>query len=654
MTIASLLRSLVRKLLPATSATGPPAQPIPVPVAPRSRRIGDILLERDLVSVYQLEVALRTQRRSGSRLGQVMLHDGALDDLGLASAVATQLNLPLLEHAEDVTDEGACDLLPESVARRHRFVPLGVRENLLMVAAEDALSPEATSEVNRHTRLRATVVIAPRSVLDELRHRVYGAQHLEVATAELLNRSPEESAYRVLSGRQKIALGLVLAVSAIAIAIDAVATAIAFNLLCLAFYASFSIYKVSLIYRATAHDLELPTSTAEVEALDERELPTYTILVPLYRETAVLPRLVSSIAAIDYPRAKLDVRLLLEEDDIETIEAARSMPLPACFRIVIVPDGAPRTKPKACNYGLLSAEGEFVVIYDAEDRPDPDQLKKVVVAFAKADPLIRCIQCKLNYFNRDQNILTRWFTTEYSMWFDLLMPGLDATNAPIPLGGTSNHFRTETLIEMGAWDPFNVTEDADLGIRLHKQGYRTAIIDSTTYEEANSDVHNWIRQRSRWVKGYIQTWLVHMRHPVRYRKQVGWRSWLSFQMVIGGTVLGFLLNPVYWVLTTLWALSAAGVIRSVFPGIIYFGAAIGLYLGNFVFTYTNVLGAMRRGHHDLAKHALLSPVYWGLMSVAAWKGLLQLFYRPFYWEKTIHGLDRSNETRTLADIVGDA
>jgi cellulose synthase/poly-beta-1,6-N-acetylglucosamine synthase-like glycosyltransferase len=653
-TLASLLRSAVRHLLPATNGTAPAAQSPAVPIAPRSRRIGDILLERQLVTAYQLEGALQTQRRSGSRLGQVMLHDGAIDDLGLASAVATQLNLPLLARAEIATDERARDLLPESVARRHRFVPLGVREGSLMVAAEDALSSEATNEVRLHTRLRTTVVIAPRSVLDELRHRVYGERHLEVATAELLNRSPEESAYRVLSGRQKIAICLVLAVSAVALAIDAVAAAIAFNLLCLAFYASFSIYKLSLIYRATAHDLELPTSTAEIEALDERDLPPYTILVPLYRETAVLPRLVGSIAALDYPRAKLDVRLLLEEDDVETIEAVRSMRLPASFRIVIVPDGAPRTKPKACNYGLLGAEGEFVVIYDAEDRPDPDQLKKVVVAFAKADPLIRCIQCKLNYFNRDQNLLTRWFTTEYSMWFDLLMPGLDATNAPIPLGGTSNHFRTATLVEMGAWDPFNVTEDADLGIRLHKQGYRTAIIDSTTYEEANSDVYNWVRQRSRWVKGYIQTWLVHMRHPVRHRKQVGWRSWLSFQMIIGGTALGFLLNPLYWVLTTLWALSAAGVIRSIFPGIIYFGAAIGLYFGNFIFTYTNVLGAMRRGHHDLVKYALLSPIYWGLMSVAAWKGLLQLFYRPFYWEKTIHGLDRGHEAGSSDDTGGHA
>ena len=302
MTLASLLRSAVRHLLPAANGTAPPTPSPAVPIAPRPRRIGDILLERRLVTAYQLEGALETQRRSGSRLGQVMLHDGAIDDLGLASAIATQLNLPLLARAEIATDERARDLLPESVARRHRFVPLGVREDSLMVAAEDALSSEATSEVGLHTTLRTTVVIAPRSVLDELRHRVYGERHLEVATAELLNRSPEESAYRVLSGRQKIAFCLVLAVSAVAVAIDAVAAAIAFNLLCLAFYSSFSIYKLRLIYRATAHDLELPTSTAEIEALDERDLPLYTILVPLYREAAVLPRLVGSIAALDYPR----------------------------------------------------------------------------------------------------------------------------------------------------------------------------------------------------------------------------------------------------------------------------------------------------------------------------------------------------------------
>jgi cellulose synthase/poly-beta-1,6-N-acetylglucosamine synthase-like glycosyltransferase len=314
------------------------------------------------------------------------------------------------------------------------------------------------------------------------------------------------------------------------------------------------------------------------------------------------------------------------------------MRLPAHFKLVVVPDAPPKTKPKACNYGLIQAEGRYAVIYDAEDLPEPDQLKKVVIAFRKAEARIVCIQCKLNYYNRDQNLLTRWFTSEYSNWFDLLMPGLDAADAPIPLGGTSNHFMTEKLVEVGAWDPFNVTEDADLGIRLHKAGYKTAIIDSTTFEEANSELYNWVRQRSRWVKGYVQTWLVHMRHPVRLWRQIGWRSWFSFQFMIAGTFVSFLVNPLYWLMTTMWGLTQASLIHSFFPGWIYFAASIALLFGNFTFTYVNVAGAMRRRYYDLVPAALLSPLYWALMSVGAWKGVLQLFYRPFYWEKTVHGL----------------
>jgi len=337
------------------------------------------------------------------------------------------------------------------------------------------------------------------------------------------------------------------------------------------------------------------------------------------------------------------VKLLVEEDDDETLARLRELDLPPYFKLVVVPDSLPKTKPKACNYGLIQAEGKYVVIFDAEDRPDHDQLKKIVFAFERAEERIVCIQCKLNYFNRNQNVLTRWFTAEYSHWFDLLMPGLDAADAPIPLGGTSNHFITEKLIELGAWDPYNVTEDADLGIRLHKEGYKTAIIDSTTFEEANSDLYNWIRQRSRWVKGYMQTWLVHMRHPVALYRQIGWRSWWSFQFIIGGTFLSFLLNPIYWGLTTLWVMTQAHIIQQVFPSFVYYAGAMGLFLGNFVFTYINVAGCIRRGHHDLVKYALLSPIYWALMSVAAWKGFAQLLYRPHYWEKTVHGLDEGAE-----------
>ena len=229
------------------------------------------------------------------------------------------------------------------------------------------------------------------------------------------------------------------------------------------------------------------------------------------------------------------------------------------------------------------------------------------------------------------------------MWFNLLLPGLDDAHAPIPLGGTSNHFKTFSLIEVGAWDPYNVTEDADLGIRLYKRGYRTRIVDSTTYEEANSQLGNWIRQRSRWVKGYIQTWLVHMRHPVKLLRELGPRAFLSFQLLIGGTFLSLLLNPVYWLMTSAWYFFRWDLVQSLFPGPIFYIGALCLYIGNFVFTYANVAGAMRCKYYDMVRVTLFSPAYWGLMSVGAWKGFIQLLTKPHFWEKTIHGLHMKSE-----------
>jgi cellulose synthase/poly-beta-1,6-N-acetylglucosamine synthase-like glycosyltransferase len=601
--------------------------------------LGDLLVRTGLVTLQQVAEALEIQRRAGGRLGQILLHAGAVGERQLVETLADQLSLPDLDVSAFDPSPDALGLVPEPVARRYRFVPLAVRDHVLYLAMADPLDSDALVALRAHTMLPVRAIVTSRSALEALFQRVYRRRYIRVATADLLNRHPDESAFNVLTRRQAIVLALVVLVFVLFLLYDPIATVIGFNIASFAFYVSFSIYKLHLISHALQSKLELPVTAEDAHALDERTLPAYTILVPLFREANVVRALVNSISHLDYPRTKLDIKLICEEDDPETIDMLRAMSLPPHFRLVVVPSAVPKTKPKACNYGLIQAEGKYVVIYDAEDRPEPDQLKKIVAAFRRADERIVCIQCKLNYYNRNQNILTRWFTAEYSHWFDLLMPGLDAADAPIPLGGTSNHFITERLLELGAWDPYNVTEDADLGIRLHKAGYKTAIIDSTTYEEANSDLYNWIRQRSRWVKGYIQTWLVHMRHPVRFQRQVGWRSWFAFQFIIGGTFAGFLLNPVYWLITTLWVLSQAGVIQQVFPGLVYFIGALGLFIGNFVFTYLNVAGVMRRGYYDLAKYALLSPLYWALMSVGAWKGLLQLMYRPHYWEKTVHGLD---------------
>ncbi|MCY3023732.1 MAG: glycosyltransferase [Planctomycetota bacterium] len=282
-------------------------------------------------------------------------------------------------------------------------------------------------------------------------------------------------------------------------------------------------FRLASVLLAMIRSSEQRVTREELQALDEKSLPVFTVLVPMYKEPEVAQKIARTVTHLDYPVEKLDVKLLLEEDDLATRAKINEVleSLPHCVEVIVapsVPKGEPRTKPRACNWGLEKARGEYLVIFDAEDQPDRDQLKKAIVVFRRLDAQgkksVTCLQAKLNYFNAHQNTLTRFFTLEYTNWFDLFLPGLHAVGTPIPLGGTSNHFRTAPLKTLGGWDSFNVTEDCDLGIRMARNGYSTEVLDSTTWEEANSQVGNWIRQRSRWIKGYFQTHLVHTRDAV--------------------------------------------------------------------------------------------------------------------------------------------
>ena len=277
------------------------------------------------------------------------------------------------------------------------------------------------------------------------------------------------------------------------------------------------------------------------------------------------------------------------------------------------------------------------MIYDAEDIPDADQLRRSVSAFERADPNVVCLQAKLNYFNRTYNLLTRWFTAEYSVWFDQLLPGLQALDVAIPLGGTSNHFIRQRLADLGGWNAYNVTEDADLGMRIYLRGWQTAILDSTTYEEATSRYRNWIRQRSRWSKGYMQTYLFFMRHPVALVRSMGVMPFVAFQLFFGANTLCLLLNPVYWALVLWWFAFHAHFVEQIFPRPIFYVGLFGLFVGNAACVLSMVSGCYARHNYEDVKYALLSPIYWLLMSVASYKALIQLCYKPSYWEKTEHG-----------------
>lgn len=369
-------------------------------------------------------------------------------------------------------------------------------------------------------------------------------------------------------------------------------------------------------------------------------LPTYTILVPLYKEAAILRQLVANLSALDYPPELQQVLLLVEDDDEETIAGLATLELPGHFEVLLVPESFPRTKPKACNAGLAQARGDFCVIYDAEDRPDPDQLRKAVAAFGTSSRAVACVQAELQYFNPATNVLTRWFAAEYACNFSLVLPGLTRLGAPVPLGGTSNHFRTDALRELGGWDEYNVTEDADLGMWIARRGLHVAVIDSVTLEEANSKVGNWVRQRSRWIKGYIQTYLVHMRHPVQLFKQLGPSGFFSFQCVVGGTPFTLLVNPLFWSLTIGYVVFGQRWVADVFPTpVFYFGIA-SMAIGNFLSLWYLMLACMKRGLYPSVKWVLIVPVYWVLMSLAAAKAASQLMNPKLrhHWEKTTHGL----------------
>lgn len=422
------------------------------------------------------------------------------------------------------------------------------------------------------------------------------------------------------------------------------------NFIVCGFYAFTVFYKARCVTASLFHKPDLHYTPEELAALTPAELPVYTVLVPIYKEANIVGRLVAALNRLDYPAEKLDIQLLVEVDDDETVAACRKAELPGHIRLVTVPDGFPKTKPRACNYGLTQARGELLVIFDAEDRPEPDQLKKAVLAFRRLPADVICVQAKLNYYNAVQNWLTRFFALEYTVWFDLFLPGLHRIHAPVPLGGTSNHFRTAALGRLGGWDPYNVTEDCDLGIRLARMRCKTMILDSTTWEEANSGLWNWVRQRSRWVKGYFQTHLVHTRGTLEPWRELGIRGTLGFYFTVGGQVLTLLLNPVYWVVALVWLWFRWPLVYfdrtphgayTVWSQVswVFFALTLFLLAANLLFIFINLAACCRRRWWFLIPAALLSPLYWAMISLAAWKGCLQLIWNPFYWEKTLHGLD---------------
>nr|MBA3708537.1 glycosyltransferase [Planctomycetota bacterium] len=408
-------------------------------------------------------------------------------------------------------------------------------------------------------------------------------------------------------------------------------------------YALTALFAASIATRLAAitatlvHDPTITIGAEALAALDPGELPRYSVLVPLYREPEVVPALIAALTALDYPHDRLDIQILLEPDDQATLDALAAQALPSWMRVTLAPTGAPRTKPRACNEGLARATGDLLVVYDAEDRPEPDQLRKAVAAYRDLPASTVCLQCRLAHYNSRQSLAAQWSALEYLLWFRLVLPGLQAIGSPIPLGGTSNHFRVAALRELGGWDPFNVTEDCDLGMRIARRRWRTHMLASTTWEEAVVGTHAWVVQRSRWIKGYFQTWLVHSRRGTLPAFKP-WQ-WLMFALQVGGQPLIQLINPLSWLVIALWFILGWSVVDVASPlSIAALVLTMALLAANLLFVLINLVACVASRRADLALAAVLSPLSWCLHSVGAWRAASELLSNPFRWNKTRHGL----------------
>ena len=618
----------------------------------RDRRLGAALVDRGAISYDQLAEVLASQRARGVRLGDLLLDDEAVSRRELYVALADTWGVPLVDLIEDPPDPALLDGIEPTEMLQGRWVPHhldtdGDGSPAAVVVATAERPDEALTAAAEHHFPGLAVKIEATTDWDIDQAVLIGCQArvAEDAAEGLALRSPALSATTGWAPWQGITAALIVLGTIVGAVLAPVNTlivwVIALNVMffvgvAFKFAAGVSgMVQIERIKRRS--DPRRGHRVSLLEPVPESQLPRYTILVPAYHEANVVAKVIEHIGALDYPATKLQVLLLMEADDLETITAAKQARPPACVRFVVVPPGDPQTKPKACNVGLALADGEFLVIYDVEDQPEPGQLREVVARFAETPDDVVCLQARLNYFNADENILTRMFTLEYSGWFDYMLAGLDAWRLPIPLGGTSNHFRTQSLRDLGGWDPYNVTEDADLGVRASAVGLTVGITDSTTWEEACSEWRAWIRQRTRWIKGYMVTALVHTRHPIQLVRKGKARGIVGLLGLVAGTPAMFLACPLVWAFE-LFVFLGGHLNGLQLPGWLKLAAAVNFIAGNGTMILLVALAARRRRAYSLIPFALLNPFYWLLHSVAAWRALLQLVFSPFHWEKTPHGI----------------
>lgn len=609
-------------------------------VAPQAPHSPDPLDDVEAQILLQLGfgkplVAAMAERaaRYGTTIEQELLSDGWVDPQAYYAALARMLRLPYLSQvsAENVTDINHLDtqlVQPSTIRLQHARQP-----PVTIIVPEARRVPMILGMLERLPALRHSLAIAAGGTVRHAVWKVGAQRRLQETVGGLFENSPQFSARIVLLGRQGFYTG-------VGVTAAALGTLIAPSLALLILHVFMStLYFISLWLKAFAIRYCREPAQPVMPLPEQRNLPVYTVMVALYREAEVAGQLVTTLKRLNWPPSLLDIKLVCEADDRETIEALEALRPGPQFEIVAVPAMHPRTKPKALTYALPAARGTFLAIYDAEDRPHPDQLLEAYGRFTGAPASLACLQAPLIITNARDSWLSALFSLEYSALFRALLPMLARAGMPLPLGGTSNHFRTAVLRAAGGWDPFNVTEDADLGMRLYRLGYRADVIVRHTLEDAPTTLASWCGQRTRWYKGWLQTWLVMMRDPRQLGREMGWKAFAIFQLMIGGMLVSSLAHP--FILLFFFFTLAAMLDNPATDIHVLAKTLFTIDIVNILGSYSAFLavGAAAMIHHEkrlVGWRWMLIPVYWMLVSFSAWRAVVELKTRPFFWHKTPH------------------
>ncbi|APE43029.1 glycosyl transferase [Sulfitobacter alexandrii] len=606
------------------------------PPAPTGTPLGQYLVDAGTIDAADLRHALRVQMRIDAPLGEILIAEGMVGREDVLKALSHQYRAHRVDLSADPPDMALGRDLPAALCLRFGVVPWQRIGGLLLVATE------RPQDFDRLRACMGTGGLALLPVISDARQirrqigRLYGPE-LAVKAAQ---RVPAVESCRTWQSRRgarhygaaAVVTGLILALLVAPLWVMTVAMLWAFATLALSTGLKLAAFVTQV---SPLQDDTLPQPPGTVGPF---RLPRVSVLVPLLEETEIAGALIARLSRLTYPKSLLNVVLVLEEHDNLTRDTIGRTDLPDWITVIEVPQGdGLTTKPRALNYALDFCEGSIIGVWDAEDAPAPDQIERVVTRFRDAPGNVACLQGVLDYYNSRANWISRCFTIEYATWWRMILPGVARLGLVIPLGGTTLFFRRDILERLNGWDAHNVTEDADLGVRLARHGYVTELLPTVTYEEANCRAWPWVRQRSRWLKGFLITWCVHMRRPGQLLRDLGWKRFLGVQTLLLATFSQFACAPLLW---SFW-ITLFGVTH---PLALTLGPhatwamAAGFVLAELVNLTIAAVAVSGPAHRHLMVWVLTTPMYFPMGALAAFKALRECIRDPFFWDKTAHGL----------------